>query len=623
MKFVVNRFHLKFLGKYDFNVLLCIAFLGLILFFWGLGNTGLIDETPAKFAAAARSMSATGNWLTPISNGIPRFDKPPLIYWLMGLMYSIPGQSSWDSLGSLSARFPSAVASLLLMIVLGDTLIRWPQNKTFAPRRIAVVTALSFALSPFVMIWSRIAVSDALLCGTLGIGMLFQWRCYVNPLRNSWVNAWIILAFSVLAKGPVAIVLMLFTLLLFGVFQRDLGRLIRVLKPGYGLLITLLISLPWFLFEYLIEGKIFLESFFGYHNFQRFTTVVNSHQENIFFYLLMLVIASIPFTPLLILGIFNGAIKIKNNLIKAETKPSQSLLFFSIAWLSAVFLFFTISGTKLPSYWLPAVPAAAIIIGQTETLMIKEFKYSLSLFNIFWNLTMLMIFVIAIVILFPILNSDLSLLDKINDNEMKNLSTHVVESGVLLKGGICLLGSFLIGILLRFSSRIGLLGIQIPIFLFNFLTFIPLFGIADQHRQLSLREASELMINQKKVNESLAMVGIKKPTVHFYTNSVILYESNTINNLVNLSERLEFEKRIGWEGTKIKKSDGSETVLILIDNDTSELYHWKMLDPVELGTFGIYNLWRVDRLKLNKVANSFKKNSNVESDWKKYDPERY
>ena len=244
--------------KYDLKVLLYIALFGLILFFWGLGDSGLIDETPAKFASAARSMSVTGNWLTPISNGITRFDKPPLIYWLMGLMYSIPGQSSWDALGSLSARMPSAISSLLLMLLLGDTLLRWPQKNTLAPKRTAVVTSLAFAMSPFVMIWSRIAVSDALLCSTLGVGMLFQWRCYVKPLRNSWVYAWIILAFGVLAKGPVAIVLMLFSLLLFGIFQRDIGRLILVLKPGYGLLITLFVSLPWFLAEYLIEGNIFL-----------------------------------------------------------------------------------------------------------------------------------------------------------------------------------------------------------------------------------------------------------------------------------------------------------------------------------------------------------------------------
>ena len=136
------------LSKRNFTTLIFIAFIGIILFFLGLGDSGLIDETPAKFAAAGRSMSVSGNWLTPISNGIPRFDKPPLIYWLMGLIYSLPNQSSWDPLGSFAARFPSAISSLLLMSILGETLLRWPQKKNNNQRRTAVVTALSFALSP-------------------------------------------------------------------------------------------------------------------------------------------------------------------------------------------------------------------------------------------------------------------------------------------------------------------------------------------------------------------------------------------------------------------------------------------------------------------------------------------
>ena len=61
-------------------VLVC----GIIIFILGLGTTGLVDETPPLFAAAARAMSESGDWLTPKVNGIFRFDKPPLIYWLMG-----------------------------------------------------------------------------------------------------------------------------------------------------------------------------------------------------------------------------------------------------------------------------------------------------------------------------------------------------------------------------------------------------------------------------------------------------------------------------------------------------------------------------------------------------------
>ena len=39
----------------------------IIIFILGLGNTGLVDETPPLFAAAARGMSESGDWITPRS----------------------------------------------------------------------------------------------------------------------------------------------------------------------------------------------------------------------------------------------------------------------------------------------------------------------------------------------------------------------------------------------------------------------------------------------------------------------------------------------------------------------------------------------------------------------------
>ena len=105
-------------------VLVC----GIIIFILGLGTTGLVDETPPLFAAAGRAMSESGDWLTPKVNGIFRFDKPPLIYWLMGFFYSLPKNEIWDSFGTLSARLPSALASLFLMLMIGDTLFCWPQK---------------------------------------------------------------------------------------------------------------------------------------------------------------------------------------------------------------------------------------------------------------------------------------------------------------------------------------------------------------------------------------------------------------------------------------------------------------------------------------------------------------
>ena len=100
--------------------LLFILFVGIIIFIWQLGSTGLVDETPPLFAAASRAMVETGNWITPQVNGLPRFDKPPLVYWLMGIGFSIPGNDLWDPLGTWSARLPSALSTIFLMLVLGD-----------------------------------------------------------------------------------------------------------------------------------------------------------------------------------------------------------------------------------------------------------------------------------------------------------------------------------------------------------------------------------------------------------------------------------------------------------------------------------------------------------------------
>ena len=115
-------------SKNRFLILLIVSICGIIVFLFDLGSTGLVDETPPLFAAASRAMSESGDWLTPKVNGLFRFDKPPLVYWFMGFFYSLPNNEAWDTFGTISARLPSALASLFLMITIGDTLYSWPQK---------------------------------------------------------------------------------------------------------------------------------------------------------------------------------------------------------------------------------------------------------------------------------------------------------------------------------------------------------------------------------------------------------------------------------------------------------------------------------------------------------------
>jgi len=196
----------------------------------------------------------------------------------MGFFYSLPKNEIWDSFGTLSARLPSALGSLFLMLMIGDTLFCWPQkgDRQFLT---PIVASLGFALSPLIIIWSRTAVSDSLLTGTLGISLLLFWRRMASENNGQCISAWVFIGFAILTKGPVALVLAFFTITSFLFSQKNWKTLFCRINPKRGFLITILISVPWYISELLKEGKPFWDNFFGYHNFQRYTSVVNNHKN--------------------------------------------------------------------------------------------------------------------------------------------------------------------------------------------------------------------------------------------------------------------------------------------------------------------------------------------------------
>ncbi|MBW3042414.1 ArnT family glycosyltransferase [Prochlorococcus marinus] len=594
--------------------LLFILFIGFITFIWQLGSTGLVDETPPLFAAASRAMAETGNWLTPQVNGLPRFDKPPLVYWLMGIGFSIPWNSFWDPLGTWASRLPSAVSTIFLMLVLGDTIMRYPQEENYCSRRTAIVAAMTFAFSPLVVIWGRIAVSDALLCSTLGICLLLKWRRYANPEGEVWWLSWIFLSLAVLTKGPVALILSGITIFFFGLFQNDFSRILKLLKVIPGLFIVFIISFPWYLIELLIEGKPFLESFFGYHNLQRFTSVVNSHGEPWWFFLIVLCIASLPFTSFLLISIWNNFCNIFKWTRRVIKSPDKSLFEFSFFWLISVFIFFTISATKLPSYWLPATPAASILISFSLTNHVKKE----SLKSIAWNFT------IFLSILFSIIFFSSKLwIGLLNDPEIPGFQEELINSFLLYKAGFIFLLIAFLGIIFSSRKLYGkLLILQIPLLLTHFFIVLPTFNLADRLRQLPLRQASDLLLKSKINNETFVMVGAMKPSIHFYTNQVIIFEGRSKNALVNVSDRLANEKRRGWEGRPIYGKNGTETALLIIDKRSVVKTYWQGLNPEILGEFGVYSVWRINRGKLERRAKDLKKEG-VITTWKNPRPERF
>ncbi len=602
MKFSISK------NQYQRGLLL-ILLLGILICIVQLGSTGLVDETPPLFAAAGRGMSESGDWLTPRVNGFPRFDKPPLIYWLMGFFYSLPAQPIWDPLGTWSARLPSAISTVLMMLFLGDTVMRWSTKEVLFPRRTSLVASLAFALSPLVIIWSRIAVSDALLCSTLGISMLLIWRTYAKPKKQSWIYGWIFLGLAILTKGPVAIVINIISCLLFAIHQRDYSNLVNRIKPFKGILISLFISLPWYVMELIKEGRPFWDSFFGYHNFQRLTSVVNNHQEPWWFFCIILVISSLPFTPFLLSGLYDFSLSFFKT--KNKRLPENSLLAFAGCWLITIFLLFTLAATKLPSYWLPATPAAAIIIAFSSSK--TNGNRSKQLIAILISSLLTFLFVGA-------LFAFKFWIYEINDPEIPRLSIELVNSRINIKGGAILSITTLIGFYIfyaRDTRKIILM--QIPIIIFQLFFMLPLWKISDKLRQLPIRNISNLVLQSKFKNEQIAMVGINKPSLHFYTKEIIIYEKAGEKGLINLSERIQLDPRL--KNINLAQKFIPSTILVVIDDITSQRPFWKDLNPILVGKSSIYNLWRLDKTKIEDRA-IILQNIGFRSDWRNYNPER-
>jgi len=74
---------------FDHIIIAVLAAACYVFFFHGLNSIGLIGPDEPRYAAIARDMLLTGDYITPRLNGIPWFEKPVLMYWLSAAGYKI------------------------------------------------------------------------------------------------------------------------------------------------------------------------------------------------------------------------------------------------------------------------------------------------------------------------------------------------------------------------------------------------------------------------------------------------------------------------------------------------------------------------------------------------------
>ena len=147
----------------------------------------------------------------------------------------------------------------------------------------------------------------------------------------------------------------------------------------------------------------------------------------------------------------------------------------------------------------------------------------------------------------------------------------------------------------------------------------PIRKLGDTSRQLPLRNISKQILNVRNGGETLAMIGIRKPSLHYYTKQIVFYESSTAEGVINLFERLNFDRRFNFQD---KPNYENESFLLVIDKYSSKEEHWSYLNHEKLGVHGIYNLWRIKKSDLNNQAINLL-SKGFEANWKNRKVEKF
>jgi 4-amino-4-deoxy-L-arabinose transferase-like glycosyltransferase len=300
------------------------------------------------FALGARSMVERNEWLTPHAPDELQLNKPPLTYWLIGTSYKLFGASYG------SARLPSVLAALLVLAIVYG-LATWLYGI-----RAGLISAVILGSSYLFLSFARMAMSDMLL--TFCVTAAFA--CFVVTLTGQTPRArklvfvgYAALALGVLAKGPVALALVAVPIGLEQIVRRD-GTSFKHLRilPGLGLFLA--IAAPYFFLVYARVGSGPLRFFFLGENLQRFTGQIYEGGGRPFWF--ELAAFFVDFAPWSLLLFLAAWIDWRRSERERTSRGVTRILYL---WLVYTVILFSIASFKRDYYLLPAMPAAALIVG--------------------------------------------------------------------------------------------------------------------------------------------------------------------------------------------------------------------------------------------------------------------
>jgi len=354
--------------------ILIIGFVVCVQNTWG-PSIYILDE--AKNATCAREMMESPGHIVPTFNYQLRTDKPPLHYYFMIASYKLFGVNPFG------ARFFSAVFGALTIM------ITFLYTRRLINKQVAFIAAFALITSLHFSLQFHLAVPDPYLVFFIALSVFAFIDGYINKSIRSIYLAYVAIGLGILAKGPIAIALPGFTVLLFILFKKQFNlKTISGFRPLTGLIISLIIALPWYLLVGLKTNWEWVDGFFFKHNLERFSDPQEGHGGSFLLTWIFVLVGMLP-----------GSVYLIQSFKNWWNERKDDFLFFCGINVTVVVLFFSVADTRLPNYTVPAYPFLAVLIGAYIDKILNR-KWNLKGFNISTAIVFFLYLVIPVGIYF-------------------------------------------------------------------------------------------------------------------------------------------------------------------------------------------------------------------------------
>ncbi len=316
--------------------------LGLLFFTLCLGQRAASVPSEARYMSISLHMLLRHDFITPLLNGTLFADKPPLMYWLNMLSVSVLGSNEF------ALRLPTALWALG-----GCVLVYYAAHRLFNNQTMARNAAIILATTPLYAIHSRMAVLDLPLSVAMGAALLgIILHLTTRKKHDIWL-IWGGITAAFLIKGLIALLLPALIVGLWAWLMHVVRPTLRALWHWPALLGFVALAAPWHIAaEWANHG--FLQYYFIHEHLARFSGEISNRNKPFWF-----------FVPVLLGGFLPYSVLLPRIIALLWRGPGVPL--FLAVWAAVVFVFFSLSGSKVATYILPSMmPLALLAAWQLE-----------------------------------------------------------------------------------------------------------------------------------------------------------------------------------------------------------------------------------------------------------------